>query len=75
MHPYDPMLSSQECAAAESLKKAKNDLSTYISQLAKLSWLKFKDENSRYSGAPVTDLTKIQESFVNFYHQLLCNNL
>ena len=91
MHPYDPMLSSQERVAAERLKKAKNDLSTYISQLAKLSWLKFGDENSRYfhqcirkkqivnqilllgdNRAPVT---KIQESFVNFYHQLLCNNL
>ena len=48
MHPYDPMLSSLECAAADRLKKAKNDLSTYISQLANLSWLKFGDENSRY---------------------------
>ena len=48
MHPYDPILSSQECAAAKRLKKAQNDLSTYISQLAKLSWLKFGDENSRY---------------------------
>ena len=94
MHPYDPMLSSQERAAAERLKKAKNDLSIYISQLAKLSWLKFGDENSHYfhqcirqrqivnrilllddNEAPVTDLTKIQESLVNFYHQLLCDNL
>ncbi|XP_057550391.1 uncharacterized protein LOC130828425 [Amaranthus tricolor] len=76
------------------LGKAKNDQGTYLSQLAKLNWLKFGDENSRYfhqrirqrqivnqilllydNGVLVTNFRKIQESFVTFYQQLMCNNL
>ena len=48
MHPCDPVLSSQECVAAVRLRKAKNDFGIYLSQPAKLNWLRFGDENSRY---------------------------
>ena len=46
-HPCDPELSSKEYAA-DRLRKAKNDQDTYLSQLTKLNWLKFGNENSRY---------------------------
>ena len=93
-HPYDPELSSKEYAAADMLRKAKNDQGTYLSQLAKLNWLEFGDENSRYfhqsirqrqivnqilllndNGVLIIGIRRIQESFVSFYQQLLCNNL
>ena len=48
MNPCDPMLSSQECAAAAGLRKVKNDLGIYLSQLAEFNSVKFADENSYY---------------------------
>lgn len=45
--PLNPIYAKQEHKAAESLRKVKADFASYISQKAKLNWLKYGDDNTK----------------------------
>ena len=45
--PLNPMYANQEQIAVQNLRKVKADFASYISQKAKLNWLKYRDDNTK----------------------------
>src|SRR5688500_15833392 len=45
--PLNPRYAEKEQKAAENLRKVKADFTSYISQKAKLNWLKYGDDNTK----------------------------